>query len=298
MKTTPATLDPENESIPKREQTMHHTSLNRPAVSIVFKTTGFDPQEDVPVIIALHRFDVNKTLGIDENVLKIIVHPGDVKFKPEARAAFGLDHRAVRDILVDGIDQKEAQKMVMEFIGDAPLVGHGLQRVEDFFPYLTKNRLCIDSARLCKHVWKVGSELGGFKLETHKVYELCYWLGLNQDMGNADPTTAEAESVVTGTVSTAAINVCKLQWGMQTWEQVAQKAQSFIPIETFPFGRLKGVPIAQMQEQELYRELENPKVVQDKDLLHALQEDVQRRQMDKKAQAAKKSFFARGKLSC
>lgn len=266
------------------------------AVSIVFKATGFNPSEDVPVIIALSRFCVSKDSIEEQDILELIVSPGDVRFKPEAKAAFGLDHKAVREIMIEGIDQESAKKRVLDFVGDSPLIAHGLTNISNFFPDLVKNRLCIDNLRLSRHVWAPGTELGGFKLETHKVYELSYWLNLNPDLNNAEPTTAKAEALVIAAVCKAAINDCKNKFGFKTWEEIEQKAQSFIPIKTYPMGRLKGLPISSLQEYDLQREMTQERVINDKDLFHALEEECAKRNLDKKNQIAQKSFFAKGRL--
>lgn len=266
------------------------------AVSIVFKATGFDPSQDVPVIIALSRFNITKDSIEEEDILELIVSPEEVRFKPEAKAAFGLDHKAVREITIEGISQESAKKIVLDFVGNSPLVAHGLTNVSNFFPDLVKDRLCIDNLRLSRHVWAPGTEIGGFKLETHKVYELSYWLNLNPDLNGAEPTTSKAEALVTASVCKAAIKDCQNKFGFKTWEEIEQKAQSFIPIKTYPIGRLKGLPLSSLQDYDLQREMSQERVMNDKDLFHALEEERERRALDKKNQIAQKSFFAKGRL--
>lgn len=272
-------------------------------VSVVVRTTGFRAGVDEPVLIALAEIKGLKT--DPDKAVEILIKPTQ-KMRPEARAEFNIDHQQANKIMEEGLDPQEALKKIEEFIGDSALVAHS-DLVSRFAPFLLKKsngseRTLIDSARLARHIWKAGEKRKGFPLETHKVFELKYWLGIEPDTYNEEPTKAFTEAIVIGAVfAQAAKKYLKLEGKEPTVEGIAEFAREPIPVEVWPKAPHKGVSLKELDLDFIKRQLDRAERADsepeirglDRDLRHALEQEMSQRLQAIEEQAKNRTLFAK-----
>ncbi len=259
------------------------------AFAVAIRPSGMDPASAQPVLIALAEISGDRLRTDPGKAHEIWARP-DHRVGAQARAEFNLDMQLLRRVEEDGLGQEEARARVLEIVGDAPIVAHGLPFIEAIAPWLLEGRLGIDSLRLAKHAWPKGTEINGFALESHRSQELKYWLGLEPDTMAAEPTGVFAEAIVVGAVFGEAAKLCP----ERSFEALARKAQEPAPLLAYPGGRMGGKAFCDLELEFIQSELsplrEKPL---DIDLRHALDRELERRCEEIKTEAKRRSAFAR-----
>lgn len=265
------------------------SNQERKAFAVTIRPSHMDPSKAEPVIIAIAEVFGARLKTDPSRAFEIMARPSE-RVGAQVRAEFNLDSQLLRRVEEDGLSQEEARAKVLEIVGDAPVIAHGLEFVKAVAPWLVEGRLAIDSLRLAKHAWPKGTLAGEFALETHKAHEIKYWLGLDPDTMASEPTGAFAEAIIVGAVFSEAAKLCP----EKTFEALASKAEKPAPLLAYPYGRKAGTPFSELGldfiESELGPLRDKPL---DIDLRHALESELDRRREDIKAEASKRSAFAR-----
>lgn len=242
---------------------------------VSIKTSGFDPEKDEVIMMTVG--ELNRLKPDPHKIKTWLIKPQQSKISPDAKVEFNLNHDECSKIMMEGESLAQVKKEVESWIGDCPVVMHGTF-VEEFAPWITRGRLCINSLRLVKHIWPKGSLKKGFQLETHKIAELKYWLGLEPDVLSQDPTQPMAEAMFFKAVLGEAVKSYLKQKPDHlsgTWGDVKKFEMQRIAYPRVPYGMHSGKEWSEMAQNWLEKEL--GKETLEDDIRMAIQDELDRR---------------------
>ena len=208
------------------------------------------------------------------------------RIPPRTRADNNIDGDMMRRIS-EGMPLEEVASQVASRIGAGPVVVFGKDLVLPSLPFVDSER-ALDGTRLARRLWERGTMGHDGRLESHRVYELRFWLGLDPDVLSHEPTGAFAESINAACVFSEQLKAA-LKRGCEDSEKgLFEFVAAPVEYTRVPYGRSAGMPFGEVPGRDLEKMVSGDDV--DPDLAMA----VERELAERSSKVSSMGVFRRG----